>query len=91
MQRHCDIATIGNNEGMTISHEALNNLYNDAKFEVICTNVIDEEGHLPHNIATSSIKEIEGVRFLFVATTAPFTILSCVRLDCDRSFRSDER
>ncbi|PNZ30767.1 5'-nucleotidase [Staphylococcus petrasii] len=70
---HCDIATIGNNEGMTISHEALNNLYNDAKFEVICTNVIDEEGHLPHNIATSSIKEIEGVRFLFVAATAPFT------------------
>jgi len=70
---HCDIATIGNNEGMTISHEALNNLYNEAKFEVICTNVIDEEGHLPHNIATSTIREIEGVRFLFVAATAPFT------------------
>ncbi|WEN68888.1 bifunctional UDP-sugar hydrolase/5'-nucleotidase [Staphylococcus sp. NRL 16/872] len=70
---HCDIATIGNNEGMTISHEALNNLYNDAKFEVICTNVIDEQGHLPHNIATSYIKEIEGVRILFVAATAPFT------------------
>ena len=39
----CDIATIGNNEGMTISHEALNNLYNNATFNIICTNVIDEE------------------------------------------------
>lgn len=70
---HCDIATIGNNEGMTISHEALNNLYNDANFQVICTNVIDEQGHLPHNITTSYIKDIEGVRILFVAATAPFT------------------
>lgn len=32
---------------MTISHDALQNLYNDADFKVICTNVIDEEGHLP--------------------------------------------
>ncbi|PTE69138.1 bifunctional metallophosphatase/5'-nucleotidase [Staphylococcus devriesei] len=72
-ESQCDIATIGNNEGMTISHEALNNLYNEAKFKVICTNVIDEEGHLPHNIATSHIEEIESVRFLFVAATAPFT------------------
>lgn len=72
-EAQCDIATIGNNEGMTISHEALNNLYNNAAFNVICTNVIDEEGKLPHNIASSCIKEIEGVRILFVAATAPFT------------------
>ena len=37
------LQTIGNNEGMTISHDALQNLYNDADFKVICTNVIDEE------------------------------------------------
>ena len=72
-EAHCDIATIGNNEGMTISHEALNNLYNDAQFKVICANVLDEDGHLPRHIATSYIKEIEDVRFLFVAATAPFT------------------
>jgi len=40
-EAHCDIATIGNNEGMTISHDALQNLYNDADFKVICTNVIN--------------------------------------------------
>ncbi|KSZ61088.1 5'-nucleotidase [Staphylococcus epidermidis] len=72
-EAHCDIATIGNNEGMTISHDALQNLYNDANFKVICTNVIDEEGQLPHHIASSYIKEIKGTRILFVAATAPFT------------------
>lgn len=57
---------------MTISHEALNNLYNDAQFKVICANVLDEDGHLPRHIATSYIKEIEDVRFLFVATDGTF-------------------
>jgi 2',3'-cyclic-nucleotide 2'-phosphodiesterase (5'-nucleotidase family) len=72
-EAHCDIATIGNNEGMTISHEALNNLYNDAHFAVTCANVFDKEGNLPHNISSSYIKTIDGVRILFVAATAPFT------------------
>ncbi|MBA1352452.1 MULTISPECIES: bifunctional metallophosphatase/5'-nucleotidase [Staphylococcus] len=69
----CDIATIGNNEGMTISHDALNTLYDNAKFDVTCANVFDEQGYLPRNITSSIIKEIEGVRILFVAATAPFT------------------
>lgn len=72
-EAHCDIATIGNNEGMTISHEALQNLYKEAHFKVICANVIDEQGHLPQHIASSYIEEIEGNRILFVAATAPFT------------------
>ena len=72
-QAHCDIATIGNNEGMTISHDALNTLYDNAEFDVTCANVFDEQGDLPRNITSSIIKEIEGVRILFVAATAPFT------------------
>lgn len=67
----CDVATIGNNEGMTISHEALNHLYDEAKFIVTCSNVIDESGHLPNNIVSSYIKDIDGVKILFVAATAP--------------------
>ena len=39
-QAHCDIATIGNNEGMTISHDALNTLYDNAEFDVTCANVL---------------------------------------------------
>jgi len=72
-EAQCDIATIGNNEGMTISHEALQNLYTDAQFKVICANLFDEEGHLPNHMSSSYIKEINGVRILFVAATAPFT------------------
>ncbi|MDW8544178.1 bifunctional metallophosphatase/5'-nucleotidase [Staphylococcus sp. KG4-3] len=70
---HCDIATIGNNEGMTISHDALNTLYDNATFDVTCANVFDEHGHLPHNMSSSFIKVIDGVRILFIAATAPFT------------------
>src|SRR5699024_6616821 len=72
-QAHCDIATIGNNEGMTISHDALKTLYENEEFYVTCANVIDEQGELPRNITSSIIKESEGVRILLVAATAPFT------------------
>lgn len=72
-QAQCDLATIGNNEGMTISHDALNTLYDKANFHVTCSNVFDEQGRLPHNMSSSYIKEIEGVRILFIAATAPFT------------------
>lgn len=70
---HCDIATIGNNEGMTISHDDLNALYEDADFTVTCSNVFDEEGNLPHHMTSSFIETIEDTRILFVAATAPFT------------------
>jgi len=72
-QAKCDLATIGNNEGMTISHEALNTLYDGANFEVTCANVFDERGHLPNHMSSSLIKVIDGVRILFIAATAPFT------------------
>ena len=82
-EAHCDIATIGNNEGMTISHDALQNLYNDANFKVICTNVIDEEGHLPHHIASSYIKEIKrNAYFICCSNGAVHTFLSSTGLDC---------
>lgn len=72
-EAHCDIATIGNNEGMTISHDALNTLYDNATFDVTCANVFDEQGRLPRNMSSSFIKVIDGVRILFIAATAPFT------------------
>lgn len=72
-EAHCDIATIGNNEGMTLSHETLEHLYDEAQFKVICANVIDENGQLPNNILSSYIETIEDTRILFVAATAPFT------------------
>ncbi|MGJ5712400.1 bifunctional metallophosphatase/5'-nucleotidase [Staphylococcus auricularis] len=72
-QAGCDLVTIGNNEGMTISHDALNELYEDADFDVTCANVFDEQGHLPNRFVSSLIKEVADTRILFVAATAPFT------------------
>ena len=69
-----DVATIGNNEGMTISHEALNALYDDATFTVTCSNLFDlETGVLPNRFVQSHIRHIDGVRCLFIGVTAPFT------------------
>ncbi|UXR78817.1 MULTISPECIES: bifunctional UDP-sugar hydrolase/5'-nucleotidase [unclassified Staphylococcus] len=72
-EANCDVATIGNNEGMTISHDVLNTLYDEADFTVTCANVFDESGQLPNNFVESHIKEVAGVRFLFVGVTAAFT------------------
>src|SRR5699024_10851316 len=72
-QAHCDIASISNNEGKTISHDALYTLYDNVEFDVTFANVIDEQGDLPRNITSSIIKDIEGDIIIFVAATAPFT------------------
>jgi len=42
-----DAVTIGNNEGITMSREALNSLYTDAHFEVILSNLFEEDGNRP--------------------------------------------
>src|SRR5690625_4620495 len=34
-----DVVTIGNNEGITLSHEDLYHLYDDAMFDVVCSNL----------------------------------------------------
>lgn len=40
-QVHYDAVTIGNNEGLTNSHEQLDELYDDANFDVILGNILD--------------------------------------------------
>ncbi|HLS35223.1 MAG TPA: bifunctional UDP-sugar hydrolase/5'-nucleotidase [Bacillota bacterium] len=34
-----DVITIGNNEGITLSHDDLFHLYNEAQFDVVCSNL----------------------------------------------------
>lgn len=43
-----DAVTIGNNEGITLSHKQLDTLYAHAKFPVIVANVFYENGERPH-------------------------------------------
>ncbi len=42
-----DAITIGNNEGITMSKDALMTLYDEAKFDVILGNLTEEDGEIP--------------------------------------------
>lgn len=42
-----DYVTIGNNEGITLSHQQLNSLYEEADFQVLISNFFDTEGNRP--------------------------------------------
>lgn len=49
-----DAVTIGNNEGITMSKEALSELYDGAQFDIIVGNLLDSDNRIP-NWATSSV------------------------------------
>ncbi|EZX23546.1 bifunctional metallophosphatase/5'-nucleotidase [Mammaliicoccus sciuri] len=69
---HVDVVTIGNNEGMTISHDALNHLYDKAQFDVTCCNLFDLDGNLPNHITSHVVKDINGIKVCMIGLTAPF-------------------
>ncbi|UTH14385.1 bifunctional metallophosphatase/5'-nucleotidase [Macrococcus equipercicus] len=67
------VVTIGNNEGITLTHEDFNHLYEDADFQVTCCNVTDLDGRLPENVKRHAIEDIHGITFGFIGATAEFT------------------
>lgn len=74
----CDVVIIGNNEGMISLYEVLNYFYDEVKFIVICSNVIDELGYLLNNIVFFYINDIDGVKILFVVVIVFFILFYCV-------------
>jgi 5'-nucleotidase len=68
----CDVATLGNNEGITLEKEDLKSLYDEAEFEVICANLKDPEDDGPF-FPPYTIQEIKGLKFGFIAATVEFT------------------
>ncbi|WP_306807307.1 bifunctional metallophosphatase/5'-nucleotidase [Peribacillus muralis] len=65
--------TIGNNEGITLPHEALDSLYNDARFKVLAANIYYRnherpEWALPYWIHTTT----KGTRIALIGLTAFF-------------------
>lgn len=71
-----DAVTIGNNEGLGLTHGALNQLYDRANFDVILDNLTDTATHLPPRWALPAkiITTARGTRILLLAFTAPFTL-----------------
>ncbi|MCM0583003.1 bifunctional metallophosphatase/5'-nucleotidase [Weissella diestrammenae] len=73
---HYDAVTIGNNEGLGIPHDALNQLYEQANFPVIVSNIIDARTHqrprwaLPYKIITTAA----GTRIGIIGLTAPYQL-----------------
>ena len=69
-----DAVTIGNNEGITLSKDELDDLYTEATFEVVVSNLFDLQGNRPdwakpyHIICTKN-----GTRIGLVGATAEFT------------------
>ncbi|WP_068672817.1 bifunctional UDP-sugar hydrolase/5'-nucleotidase [Oceanobacillus sp. Castelsardo] len=68
-----DIVTFGNNEGITLAHDDLYRLYDDAEFDVVCTNLHSLDNQAPfwlnrHIKYTSA----SGVRIGILGLTAPF-------------------
>ena len=68
----CDVATIGNNEGITLEKNDLKTLYEDADFDVICSNLKEPEADVPF-FNPYTIKEVNGIKIGFVAATVEFT------------------
>src|SRR5690625_1422849 len=68
-----DLATIGNNEGITLAHEDLYHLYDDATFQVVCTNLQCTLSDNPGWLESSQIVTSKhGVRVGIIGLTAPF-------------------
>ncbi len=69
-------ATIGNNEGITLPHDELDHLYDEAKFPVTVANLYKTDGNRPSWAKPYYIKVTpQGRRIAFFGVTAPFTQL----------------
>jgi 2',3'-cyclic-nucleotide 2'-phosphodiesterase (5'-nucleotidase family) len=69
-----DAVTIGNNEGITLSKDELDELYVQANFDVIVSNLYEESGARPKWAKPFEVLETaEGLKIGLVGATAEFT------------------
>ncbi|WP_283678658.1 bifunctional metallophosphatase/5'-nucleotidase [Lentilactobacillus sp. Marseille-Q4993] len=75
-QIHYDAVTIGNNEGLTNTHQQLNELYRSANFDVVLANLLDIKNKLVPEWAEPSkiITTKNGTKVLIIGLTAPYTL-----------------
>ncbi len=68
-----DAVTIGNNEGITMSKEALSSLYKNAKFDVILCNLYEQSGGRPTWVLPYTIYvTAQGTRIGVIGATAEY-------------------
>lgn len=73
---HYDGVTIGNNEGLVLSHDAMNHLYDDADFDVILSNLKEEPNQTQPKWAQNYkiIQTAVGTKLAIFALTAPYDL-----------------
>lgn len=71
-QADYDIVTLGNNEGMTLSHEDLYELYDEAHFDVVCANLHSMRENPAWLNSTVHVESSHGVKIGVIGLTAPF-------------------
>ncbi|GIO19225.1 putative metallophosphoesterase YunD [Oceanobacillus oncorhynchi subsp. incaldanensis] len=68
-----DIVTLGNNEGITLSHQELYQLYDKADFQVVCSNLFSRDELTPFWLKrTHTFMTESGIRIGVLGLTAPF-------------------
>src|SRR5699024_4967644 len=68
-----DIVTLGNNEGITLGHDELYHLYDDASFDVVCANLKHTYGDRPPWLKNYQIRTTpNGTRIGLFGLTARF-------------------
>ncbi|KAA0545343.1 bifunctional metallophosphatase/5'-nucleotidase [Bacillus sp. BGMRC 2118] len=68
-----DFVTIGNNEGITLAHEELDELYEEGSFQVLVGNLLDSDREVPKWANRYSIHQTEsGVNVGIIGVTVPF-------------------
>nr|WP_155112398.1 bifunctional UDP-sugar hydrolase/5'-nucleotidase [Metabacillus mangrovi] len=71
---HFDAATIGNNEGITLPYQALDDLYKEAEFPVILSNLYYRNGERPEWAKPYTIRTLpDGFRIGLVGVTVSYT------------------
>ncbi len=72
---HYDAITIGNNEGISNSHEVVEHLFNHANFPVVLANLREEDGSMPHwAVQNKIITSKKGTRIALVGLTAAYPL-----------------
>jgi len=70
-----DVVTIGNNEGITLSHDELFHLYDDANFDVVVGNIDAYQGRNPAWLKPYVVLTTEkGTKLGIIAATAMFEV-----------------
>ncbi|MGM9988668.1 MAG: bifunctional metallophosphatase/5'-nucleotidase [Bacillaceae bacterium] len=70
-----DAITIGNNEGITLAHEHLDELYEQSQFDVLVGNLAYLDGSKPNWLKPYTIYQLSDLRVGVIGLTVPFTEL----------------